>query len=98
MTKGVARAVLLGPVALRPHRRAAHRQRHRRDRPGPRRSRHLPTLRTDRLVAGFLYYDARADDARLTLTVARTAALDHGAVVANYAAVDRARHRRRGAG
>ena len=26
---------------------------------------HLPTLRTDRLVAGFLYYDARADDARL---------------------------------
>ena len=45
---------------------------------------HLPTLRTDRLVAGFLYYDARADDARLTLTVARTAALDHGAVVANY--------------
>ncbi|HUY64894.1 MAG TPA: glycerol-3-phosphate dehydrogenase/oxidase [Acidimicrobiales bacterium] len=48
---------------------------------------HLPTLRTDALVAGFLYYDARADDARLTLTLARTAALDHGAVVANYAEV-----------
>ena len=48
---------------------------------------HLPTLRTDRLVAGFIYYDARADDARLTLTLARTAALDHGAVVANYAEV-----------
>ncbi len=48
---------------------------------------HLPTLRTDRLVAGFLYYDARADDARLTLAVARTAALDHGAVVANYTEV-----------
>ncbi|HUI02318.1 MAG TPA: glycerol-3-phosphate dehydrogenase/oxidase [Acidimicrobiales bacterium] len=48
---------------------------------------HLPTLRTDRLVAGFLYYDARADDARLTLTLARTAALDYGAVVANYAEV-----------
>ena len=46
---------------------------------------HLPLLRPDRLVAGFLYYDARADDARLTLTVLRTAALDHGAVVANYA-------------
>jgi glycerol-3-phosphate dehydrogenase len=46
---------------------------------------HLPTLRTDALVAGFLYYDARADDARLTLTLARTAALDHGAVLANYA-------------
>ncbi|HUY22540.1 MAG TPA: glycerol-3-phosphate dehydrogenase/oxidase [Acidimicrobiales bacterium] len=48
---------------------------------------HLPTLRTDRLVAGFLYYDARVDDARLTLAVARTAALDHGAVVVNYAEV-----------
>ncbi len=46
---------------------------------------HLPTLRTDRLVAGFIYYDARADDARLTLAIARTAALDHGAVMANYA-------------
>jgi glycerol-3-phosphate dehydrogenase len=48
---------------------------------------HLPTLRTDHLVAGFLYYDARADDARLTLAVARTAAIDHGAVVANYTEV-----------
>ena len=56
---------------------------------------HLPTLRTDRLVAGFLYYDARADDARLTLAVARTAALDHGAVVANYAEVTGLAHRRR---
>jgi glycerol-3-phosphate dehydrogenase len=50
---------------------------------------HLPTLNTDHLVAGFLYYDARADDARLTLTLARTAALDHGAVVANYTSVVR---------
>ena len=48
---------------------------------------HLPTLRVDRLVAGFLYFDARADDARLTLAVARTAALEHDAVLANYAAV-----------
>jgi glycerol-3-phosphate dehydrogenase len=48
---------------------------------------HLPTLRTDRLVSGFLYYDARTDDARLTLAVARTAALDHGAAAANYAPV-----------
>ncbi|HMK99574.1 MAG TPA: glycerol-3-phosphate dehydrogenase/oxidase, partial [Acidimicrobiales bacterium] len=46
---------------------------------------HLPTLRTDALVAGFLYYDAQADDARLTLTLARTAALRFGAVLANYA-------------
>ncbi len=48
---------------------------------------HLPTLRTDRLVAGFLYWDARTDDARLTVAVARTAALDHGAVMANHVAV-----------
>ncbi len=41
-----------------------------------------PTLPADRLSAGFVYYDAGADDARLTLAIARTAAL-HGAVVAN---------------
>ncbi len=58
---------------------------------------HLPSLRTDRLVAGFLYYDARADDARLTLAIARTAALDHGAVVANYAEVTGLRHDASGA-
>ncbi len=50
---------------------------------------HLPTLATDHLVAGFLYFDARADDARLTLTVARTAAFEFGAVVANYTPVVR---------
>jgi glycerol-3-phosphate dehydrogenase len=48
---------------------------------------HLPTLNTDHLVAGFLYFDARADDARLTLTLARTAAIEYGAVVANYTPV-----------
>jgi glycerol-3-phosphate dehydrogenase len=48
---------------------------------------HLPTLNTDHLVAGFLYFDARADDARLTLTLARTAAIEYGAAVANYAPV-----------
>ena len=47
--------------------------------------RRFPSLRRDRLVAGFLYWDAQADDARLTLTVIRTAVLDHGAVAANYA-------------
>ena len=47
---------------------------------------HLPTLQADRLVAGFLYWDARADDARLTLSVVRTAVLDHGAVAANHTA------------
>ncbi len=45
---------------------------------------HLPTLRTDRLVAGFLYYDARGDDARLALTLAKTAAVTFDATVANY--------------
>ncbi|HEX4244235.1 MAG TPA: glycerol-3-phosphate dehydrogenase/oxidase, partial [Acidimicrobiales bacterium] len=49
--------------------------------------RHLPTLRTDRLVAGFLYWDARTDDARLALEVLRTAVLDHGAVAANHTEV-----------
>ncbi|MDQ1437461.1 MAG: glycerol-3-phosphate dehydrogenase [Acidimicrobiaceae bacterium] len=48
---------------------------------------HMPTLRKDKLVAGFLYYDARADDARLTLAILRTAVLDHGAVAANYSPV-----------
>lgn len=41
---------------------------------------HLPSMPAERLAGGYLYYDASADDARLTLTVARTAA-DHGAVV-----------------
>ncbi len=48
---------------------------------------HLPSLNTDHLVAGFLYYDARADEARLTLTLARTAALEFGAAAANYTPV-----------
>ena len=48
---------------------------------------HMPNLRGDHLVAGFLYWDARADDARLTLAVLRTAVLDHGAVAANHASV-----------
>lgn len=47
---------------------------------------HIPMLRTDRLVASFLYWDAQADDARLTLAVARTAAA-HGAAIANYSPV-----------
>jgi glycerol-3-phosphate dehydrogenase len=48
---------------------------------------HLPTLRSDELLEGFLYWDARADDARLTLTVLRTAVLDHDATAANYCPV-----------
>ncbi len=48
---------------------------------------HMPTLPEGRLAGGYLYYDAAADDARLTLTIARTAAVEHGAVVANHTAV-----------
>jgi glycerol-3-phosphate dehydrogenase len=48
---------------------------------------HMPTLPAERLAGGYLYYDAAADDARLTLTIARTAAVAHGAVVANHTAV-----------
>jgi glycerol-3-phosphate dehydrogenase len=44
----------------------------------------MPTLDPSNIAASYIYYDAQADDARLTLTVAKTAA-DHGAAVANYA-------------
>ncbi len=46
----------------------------------------MPTLARDRLAGAYVYYDAQADDARLTLTIARTAAV-HGAVIANYTAL-----------
>ena len=55
----------------------------------------MPTLPRRTLAAAYLYYDAQADDARLTLTIARTAAVDHGAVVANHAARRRLRQGRR---
>ena len=48
---------------------------------------HMGGLAGDRVVAGFLYYDAQADDARLTLSVIRTA-IDHGAVALNYCGVE----------
>ena len=44
---------------------------------------HMPTLPEPRLVSAYKYYDATVDDARLTLTLARTAAIDFGAAVAN---------------
>ncbi|MEU0505282.1 glycerol-3-phosphate dehydrogenase/oxidase [Nocardia sp. NPDC005998] len=47
---------------------------------------HCPTFKAEHLDSGFLYYDARADDARLTLALARTAAF-HGATVLNGARV-----------
>ncbi len=47
---------------------------------------HMPTMAPERVLAAYLYYDAAVDDARLVLTVARTAAT-HGAAVANRCAV-----------
>jgi glycerol-3-phosphate dehydrogenase len=43
---------------------------------------HIPTLDRDRLASSYLYFDARVDDARYTLAIARTAACDLGAAVA----------------
>ena len=40
--------------------------------------RRAPALRPDRLAGAMLYYDAQVDDARYTVTVARTA-VRHGA-------------------
>src|SRR3984893_6818453 len=48
---------------------------------------HMPTLNADRLASAYLYFDAQTDDARLTLTIARTAAVEHDAVIANHAPV-----------
>jgi glycerol-3-phosphate dehydrogenase len=48
---------------------------------------HVPTFRRDLLAAAFLYWDAEADDARLTLEILRTAVLDHGAVAVNHLGV-----------
>jgi glycerol-3-phosphate dehydrogenase len=42
--------------------------------------RRAPALRPDRLAGAMLYYDAQVDDARYTITVARTA-VRHGATV-----------------
>ncbi|MBI5088888.1 MAG: glycerol-3-phosphate dehydrogenase/oxidase [Actinobacteria bacterium] len=47
---------------------------------------HMPTMPADRLLSAYLYYDAFADDARLVLTLARSAAA-HGAAVVNRCAV-----------
>jgi len=46
----------------------------------------MPSLVAPEVTGALLYFDARTDDARLTLAVARTAA-DHGAAVVNYGRV-----------
>ena len=47
---------------------------------------HMPTMPSQRLASAYIYYDAQADDARLCVTMARSAA-DHGAAVINQCAV-----------
>jgi glycerol-3-phosphate dehydrogenase len=47
----------------------------------------MPTFDGDLVRGGYLHFDAQADDARLTLLLARTATLDFGAVAANHVAV-----------
>lgn len=47
---------------------------------------HMPTMPSQRLASAYIYYDAQADDARLCLALARTAA-DQGAVIINRCAV-----------
>ena len=79
----IARTARRRAVDVRPERRPAHQKAHQRM------SREdalaaVPTLRPDVVASGYLYYDAHADDARLTLAIARTAA-ELGAVVVNHA-------------
>jgi len=52
---------------------------------------HLPTMQRERLGSAYVYYDAMADDARICVSLARTA-ISHGAVISNYTAVDKILH------
>ncbi len=47
---------------------------------------HLPTIRTEGLRGGVIYYDGQFDDARLLVNLAQTAA-EQGATLLNYAPV-----------
>ena len=72
----------VGDVDVRPHRRVADRQGA--PPPAPRHGLRAPADDGARIgcVGAYLYYDAQADDARLVVSIARTAAA-HGAAVAN---------------
>ena len=52
---------------------------------------HLPTMQRERLGSAYVYYDAMADDARICVSLARTA-ISHGAVILNYISVDKILH------
>lgn len=67
---------LAGRLKIAPHRRLSREQTAGR----------LGGLTSSGLKAGFVYYDAQTDDARLTLSVVRSAAA-RGALIANYAEV-----------
>jgi len=54
-------------------------------------NKHLPTINEDRMSSAYLYYDAAADDARLCVTIARTAS-KLGAAVANQCPVSQILH------
>lgn len=47
---------------------------------------HCPTFKSEGLKSGFMYFDARVDDARLTINIARTAAF-YGATILNHSKV-----------
>ena len=47
---------------------------------------HMPTMQLERISSAYLYFDADADDARLTLSIVQTA-VSHGAVALNYCGV-----------
>ena len=47
---------------------------------------HMPTMRADKLSSAYLYFDAEADDARLTLALVQSA-VSRGAIAVNYCAV-----------
>lgn len=48
---------------------------------------HMPTLPKEKLASSYLYHDATVDDSRLCVTVARTAAIEFGAVAVNGASL-----------
>ena len=47
---------------------------------------HMPTMNAEKLSSAYLYFDAEADDARLTLAIIRSA-IERGAAIANYCGV-----------
>ena len=57
---------------------------------------HLPNLRTEHLVTSFVYLDARGDDARVALTLVKTAVIEHGAHAVNYVRALSLRHHESG--